>query len=360
MNRDPFIEEIEKADRHLEARKKALEKFPIKKIGEIDLRAPKWLGYRFIEENTTGAVIGESGAGKSFIALALGLAIATGKNWNTRQAVQGPVIYIAGEGREGILRRVRAWAIANQVEISSVQLYIAPGVNLTDPEAMHQVELALEEIAEMAAPKLIIADTWATSLQADENSVSDTSKGLAALASLAAPYHAAVLIVHHVGHGDKGRARGSSALHAAMDMVHLVERREDGILQVSNVKSKDTELAAPLAFQLQTVPLGIKDDQGEEVVSACLKPVEFTPEKEPKDASGKWQKLALDTLRNLIERHRKNLETKGLDPETARVSSQDWRHECLDAGMPRQRFYEIRKTFMETGVIKEETGYVHL
>lgn len=360
MMQDPLIEEIERADRRIAARRKALERFPIQKIGQIQLKAPKWLGYHAIEEGAIGAVIGESGAGKSFVVLSLALAVATGRVWNSRPTVQGPVLYIAGEGREGIIRRVHGWAILNHADLPSIQLYIAPGVNLTDPESMRIVELALEEIAETATPKLIVIDTWATCLQGDENSVSDTSKGLAALASLAAPYHAAVLIVHHVGHGDKGRARGSSALHAAMDMVHLVERREDGILQVSNVKSKDTELAAPLAFQLQTVPLGIKDDQGEEVVSACLKPVEFIPEREPKDASGKWQKLALDTLRNLIERHRKNLETKGLDPETARVSSQDWRHECLDAGMPRQRFYEIRKTFMETGVIKEETGYVHL
>jgi hypothetical protein len=359
MMRDPLIDEIEQADRHIEARRRALERFPIQKIGQIQLRAPKWLGYHAIEEGAIGAIIGESGAGKSFVVLSLALAIATGREWNSKPTIQGPVLYIAGEGREGIIRRVRAWAIANQVEISSVQLYIAPGVNLTDPEAMHQVGLALEEIAEMTAPKLIIADTWATSLQADENSVSDTSKGLAALADLAAPYHAAVLIVHHVGHGDKGRARGSSALHAAMDVVHLVERRDDGILQVSNVKSKDTELAAPLAFQLQTVPLGIKDDLGEEVVSACLKPVEFTPEK-GSNASGKWQRLSLDTLRDLTERHRKNLEGKGLDPENARVLETDWRTAAYDAGIPKNRFSEAKKSFQQSGVIIMEGSYVIL
>lgn len=358
--KDPLIQQLEEADKAQEARRKALEKFPIQKIGGIALSAPKWLVYRFIEEGAVGLLVGESGAGKSFFGIAIGLALAAGRTWNGKPTHKATVLYIAGEGRDGVIRRVYASVAANKEDIQSIQFFIAPGVNLSDPDAMQEVTLALEEIAEKTPPKLIIADTWATSLQADENSVSDTMQGLAAIKSLAEPYHAAILIVHHVGHGEKNRARGSSALHAAMDTVHLVERHDDGILQVINIKSKDSEPSAPLAFRLETVSLGIFDDQGDEVKSAYLVETEYTPEQGPKDASGKWQKLALDTLKNLIEKYRSNLERKGLDPETARVLSTDWRHGCLDAGIPRQRFYEIQKTFLQAGIIHEETGYVRL
>lgn len=223
--RDPFHEDIEALDKLDAKRKAALERFPIKRIGDIKIEAPHWLADRFIEEGTTGALIGESGAGKSFIAVDIALSIATGIPWHGHAVVQGPVLYIAGEGRGGILRRALGWARVNDKSMGLIDFYVTPGpIDLSNDEAMEDVRFALEAVfLQVGKPKLIIADTWATSLGADENSTADTVRGLSALRSLAEPYGAAVLIVHHVGHGDKSRARGSSALHAALDMVHLIE-----------------------------------------------------------------------------------------------------------------------------------------
>src|SRR5574341_259088 len=41
---------------------------------------------------------GEAGIGKSFVACSLAASVATGRPWLGRQTVEGPVVYIAGEG----------------------------------------------------------------------------------------------------------------------------------------------------------------------------------------------------------------------------------------------------------------------
>lgn len=96
-------------------RSTALARFPIQRLGEIGVKASRWLGDHFLEEGTVGALIGASGVGKSFLALDFALSVATRIPWHGRNVVKGPVLYIAGEGRYGILRRARGWAIAHQL-----------------------------------------------------------------------------------------------------------------------------------------------------------------------------------------------------------------------------------------------------
>lgn len=359
--KDPLIRQLEEANKAEEARAEALKKFPIQRVGDIEIKAPVWLAEKLLEKGALAALIGESGAGKSFVALDLGLSIASGQRWHGKDTKQGPVVYVAGEGRAGVLRRALGWSLASEQSLKSIPFYITPPLNLSDPSAVETARLAIESVAEQQPIALVIIDTWATSLQADENSVSDTSKGLLALASITQNQGAAALIVHHVGHGDKNRARGSSALHAALDCAFLVERGDDGIIRLTTAKAKDTEPPAPLAFRMEKIGLGILNEKQEEETSAYLEPVEYEPPQAPRDASGKWQKIALDTLRTLLAQHKKNLEAKGLDPVNARVTEQDWRYAVYDAGIPKNRFSEVKKGFIQAGIIAIEGGsYVRI
>ncbi len=360
--KDDLLEQVKAANRRAEARAEAVNKFPIQKIGEMKIEPSKFLIYRYLEEGSVSATVGPSGAAKSLITQDQGLCIASGIPWHGKKTTPGPVLYICGEGFHGAKRRVLAWAKYHHIDVETIPFYFAPGVTLTDENFMDTVALALEAVFNgCAPPKLIIIDTWASALGADENSTADTIAGLSALTTLAKPYGSAVLIVHHTGHGDKGRARGSSALHAAMDAVYMVEKGDDEIVRLSNAKAKDFEPPAPMAFRIVPVELSeLIDDEGNPEVSIILEPTDFEPEKAPKDASGKWQKIALDTLRELISRYQANLEKAGIDPKTAKVSLDDWRHGCLDAGIPRTRFYEVQRGFIEAGIIKEEAGYVRL
>lgn len=361
--KDPLIRQLEEATKADEARTEALKRFPIQKIGDAEIRPAKYLISRVYEENSQIAVVGASGAAKSLVVQDQGFCIASGIAWHGRKTHPRAVLYICGEGFHGVRRRLLGLANKKyRIDLATVPFYIAPGITLSDPHFMTTVKLAIEAIFnDYPAPGLIIVDTWASALGADENSTADTVAGLSALTELAKPYGAAVLIVHHTGHGDKSRARGSSALHAAMDAVYIVEKGDDGIVRVSSLKAKDFEPPPPMAFRIIPVELdNLLDEEGKPETSVILEPIEYEPEKAPREAAGKWQRPALDTLRDLIAQHQKNLEAKGFDPEGAKVSADDWRHACLDAGIPRNRFYDIRKSFIEAGVVIEEAGYVHL
>lgn len=84
------------------------------------------------------------------------------------------------------------------------------------------------------------------------------------------PLGAAVLIVHHSGHGDKQRSRGSSSIRAAMDGEFSTTKTEGGIV-LSCQKAKDFEALKPLHFTLKPTLLdGWFDDDGKPMTSVYL------------------------------------------------------------------------------------------
>ena len=71
---------------------------------------PVWLVRDVLPEGGLVTLYGQSGGGKTFVALDLALRIATGMNWWGKRSVQqGLVAYIAGEGVGGLKNRIRAW-----------------------------------------------------------------------------------------------------------------------------------------------------------------------------------------------------------------------------------------------------------
>ena len=356
----PIEAEVEKQEKAKERLESVLQKFPIIKIGTIEARSPDWYCYGFLESGAQGQVFGESGSCKTFLALDIGLSGAAGIDWHGRTVKPGPVIYICAEGRSGVIRRVKAWSIARRVDTSSIPFFITNAVNLTAPDTMETVRLAIEAISQQeGAPRLIIVDTWARNLGADENSTSDTEAGIAALQALCSPYNAAGLTVHHTGQNNKDRARGAYALHAALDMEYLVDRGTDDIIRVICTKAKDIEPPEPMAFKLSSVNLGVVDERGEAVTSAVLTACDYEPEKGNRGASGKWQKTCLDILRTLIKEHKANMEKSGREASDARVSVMEWKEAAVDRGsIPKNRFYEAKKTLLDSGIVIQEGYYV--
>jgi hypothetical protein len=79
-----------------------------------------------------------------------------------------------------------------------------------------------------------------------------------------------VLIVHHSGHNME-RARGSSALKAAVDSEIEVTKDEAGNVKIKATKMKDAELPNELLLKLKSVELpGVVDEDGKQVTSAVL------------------------------------------------------------------------------------------
>jgi len=174
-------------------------------------------------------IYGGPGTGKSFVAMSMAVSVASGRPWIGRETVEGPVVYVAGEGgRELVARRLRAavrvWGIDPNPDRDSEEyepandeflpLYIVtPGPDLV---AGHE---GLKVLIGDRAPKLLIVDTLSRCFIGDENKQEDMGKFVRSLDRLRDSYGSgtAVLVIHHTNAQKK--MRGSTVFEGALDVL---------------------------------------------------------------------------------------------------------------------------------------------
>jgi hypothetical protein len=275
------------------------------------------------------------------------------------------VLYVAGEGHAGIRKRARAWLLARGYTSASEQpwLYLtSAGADLiARPD---QVRATVGEAsAVLGAPvELVVVDTLAANFgPGDENHATDMQLAIAG-ARAAAP-GAAVLLVHHVGHGQAERERGSYALVAAADVRILATYDEiSKVVDLTWKKLKDDEAPAPAAFTWRKVALEWEDEDGEELTSVVLdrlngpRPAATLERLQP---LGKNQELALKALRVLLAKARKNLEDRGDDPAQACILTAGWRADLEKRGVNRFRYREVATVLQERGLIRIDGPHVY-
>lgn len=232
-----------------------------------------------IKQGTTGQIFGPSEAGKSFIAIDIALNIATGKDWNGYKCQQGLVVYCVGEGLSGFYNRIFAWKIANgNPDISlfhaSRNVVSFDGTELK--AAADDLRLYEQETGHKVA--LIVIDTLARHLDGDENSSSEISRFINKVDGLRGDFPgSSAIIVHHSGHGYSDRARGSSALRAAMDFEINCNNNA-----LTFTKMKDGAKPDPINFKLDVVE--VYTDANDEPVTSCVVSYGNKPERSSKKA----------------------------------------------------------------------------
>ncbi len=242
----------------------------------LDAPAPlRWLIRDFLQPDSLNLLFGDSAAGKSFLALSWAAAVATGRAWGGHVTDAAPVVYLAGEGHWGIRRRLLAWGIAHDCldTLKAAPLVVSStGAALTDPAHLTLVVDAIDiAAAQHGKPALVVVDTLARNLgAADESSAADIGAFVKALDHLRVRYGSAVLVVHHSGHQDKGRSRGSSAIRGALDAEFCLATDPDGTRTLTSTKSKDTAPPAPRNFGLKEVKLPWTTVDGVYETSAVL------------------------------------------------------------------------------------------
>jgi len=244
----------------------------ISKLGPID-----WLVKNYVENNTTGLFFGDPCSYKSFLAMDLALHVASGKTWNGNKVKQGSVIYIAGEGHGGFARRMKAWEIENNMDVRDLPMYFTnKPVDFMDQEKAEEITLDIKEtIKRSGVPNLIVIDTLARNFYGDENSTGEMGLFISHINDhLRIPFECVVLIIHHSGHKEKGRARGSTALRGGVDFEYQVEKaKEDNMLvKLDCTKLKDAEYPGETWLKGKVVDL----DPGSE----------FKPQEDPGEDSG--------------------------------------------------------------------------
>jgi len=268
------FEEIQN-DSPLEKEKKSKTGFQLIRIGELlgKIEKIEWLIDGFFEKKSLNMIYGESGAYKSFLAVSIACSIASGTKWYGRDIEQGPVVYIAGEGLRGIPKRVQAWAEENSVNGADIDMYLSSSsANLLDPENVMQIKKSIAAVN----PVLIIYDTLARNFGGgDENKTADMVKFINEVDSVGV--ESASLLIHHTGLMEKDRARGSSALRAALDSEFRMSFNSQAdkesnkpLLILTNTKMKDSEKVENIYFEKQIRIL----DFGNIIESVVLKKID--------------------------------------------------------------------------------------
>ena len=289
-------------------------------IANIELTAPQYLIEGLIEQQSLCQMFGEPGSGKSFMAIDAACSIGSGKDFHGRPVIRGPVVYVAGEGRRGVVRRVNAWAMAHSIKLSDMSLYVSrTAVGINNGNNLSELKAEIRSISEeFGCPALIILDTLARNFgDGDENDTRDMTSFIAEVDRINDEFDCASLIVHHAGHGEKGRARGSSALKGALDAEYKISKQDDRITMTCS-KMKDEDEPDPMAFYLVPVQMG-RDEKGALISSAVL---EYRGTATPESARlTKNEQFAVKTLREAIG----SLGTSPLDLNPEQVHLDQWR-----------------------------------
>lgn len=192
---------------------------------------------------------GVSGAGKSWMAFDLGVAIATGTKWLDRfDTVQAPILYVDEEaGISSSYERLQMICRGRGVDIERDRppFYIASmrGIKLDSPKGMAVIARALARYK----PGLVIFDALVRFHDGDENSTKDMAKFFDRAKSLKETYETAFMFLHHVRKPGKDDVwdsadmlRGSSDVRGWPDSAMVIAPNEthDGVF-VAHVKSRN-------------------------------------------------------------------------------------------------------------------------
>jgi hypothetical protein len=334
-----------------------------------DLKPIEWRIRDILTDYALYYNFGDPGHFKTFLELDRLLCIASGMDYHGHKVKQGTVFYIAGEGQQGIGRRIAAWHIAHKTNAAEVPFFVAKvPTQLMDLEAIQDVRRAVDAMAKQYGPPAVVHfDTLARNFgEGDENATKDMN---AAISNLDKAFGNDFCrgLTHHTGHANKDRARGAMALHGAADGAFRVSLTDSGQVVVECKKLKDAATPPLMVFDRREVLLRIGDTEdrsyvlelaaeGDEAFS-LVKPKKVT------ELKGGMAK-AVGILRNLYERYRENLKKGGRSTATPQVSYTDWRAACMDAGLYKHTdtFRRAFETILLRGLVEldESKKFVYL
>lgn len=217
-------------------------KFHPYSLGEIrQLPPPTWLLPDILQDRGLGLLYGPPQTYKSFLALDLCAAVATGREGYGRPA-QAPqdVLYLAGEGFRGMELRASAWEAENGASLDRLRIMGAV------PEVMSG-EDAAEFLGQIEAarlrPRLLVIDTLSKALIGlNENDARDVNQMVKMLEGMRDALGCSILVIHHTGKDASRGARGSSALPGGFDAMFEVDGNDaNRTAQMTVVKQKDAE-----------------------------------------------------------------------------------------------------------------------
>ena len=185
----------------------------------------EWAVKKILPIQGLATLYGQPRAFKSFVALDIAFHVALGWDWAGRATTQGEVVYIAAENAGGTRKRKIGFELAHDDESARLRAVLSGG---DSPEPRHREERSRALIASVeasaSAPRLIVIDTLAQTLDGGEENNTGMVNFVANATALAAHFKSCVIAVHHVPLADDKRLRGHTSLHGGADAQLLTER----------------------------------------------------------------------------------------------------------------------------------------
>ena len=224
-----------------------------------EYEAPNELVEGMITIGSSVVVYGDSNSGKTFWALSVATAIATGSDCYGRKTDPGLVVYLASEAPASIRSRMQAIKKFYGCTLENLAMVPVP-MNFYngDQDASDVVEMVktIEQIKGKPV-RLIIGDTLARmSAGANENSGEDMGPVMARFDQVAAATGAAMMIIHHNGKDAARGARGWSGIRAHID-TEIEVTEKDGARSVTVTKQRELPSKGDtIYFKLEVIEMG--------------------------------------------------------------------------------------------------------
>ena len=277
------------------------------------------------------SMFGETGSGKTFLALNLGLSIASDTPWCGHKVHCGAVVYVAGEDAWGVVLRLQAHVQVHPEVTQAAFAVVEQAVDLPNENAVTEfVEIVTQEFGQ--ATELVIIDTADSCFgSVDDSSPVGMRLFVDACKRIRDELGCTVLILMHPGHDNTDRERGGSNFKAAMDVRYRVRAQGDTEQVLEHIKMKNGPLNPPMVFERRVVELS--DDVTSCVLDHKIDAVVAAPTTR---GPSKQSRAVVDALDAALKAHGKNAKdvfdtTEGIDhlaAYTQVVSVNDWRTEA--------------------------------
>lgn len=229
---------------------------PVARACELPVCPPerRWLIEDLWADQAVGIIGGEPKCGKSFLALDLLVAVASGVPCLRRFAAvrRGPVLLFAAEDALHVVRlRLEGLCHAAGVMLTDLPIHVitAPSLRLDSTDDRQHLQATIADLR----PVLLVLDPFVRLHRIDENASSEVAPLLAYLRELQRRFALAVVLVHHARKG-AGRVRGgqalrgSSELHAWGDSNLYLRRIDDRLLLSIEHRAAPSMSGIPLAL----------------------------------------------------------------------------------------------------------------
>lgn len=329
----------------------------------------RWIIDNVLPEKGFAALYGPPGSYKSFIALDIAEAVATGRNWMGNQVTSpGAVLYIAGEGHGGIGARIKACKINHQTK-DGAQIYVIR-YQLNLRSSADDFNLLMESIDALLDRtgielRLVQIDTLARAFGGgNENDSQDMGAFIHNCGRLQRKLDCALMVLHHSGKDATKGLRGHSSLLGAVDtQLELQKLVTDdlkesvagtGILTIS--KQKDGQDNLKFGFEMVQININQGAEQGlgldenislavreqQEMINEQHKPTKKPPSRK---GAGPNQTVAMDALHKAIKEFGEMQIVDGKRNKCINLGR--WEDACTAKSMTNRQFKDSKLSLQE-------------